>query len=50
MALLSPVFSIIKGAITSRQKSHREPGYSWERYQATNLAYSELKRSHELIQ
>jgi hypothetical protein len=32
-----------------RQKSHREPGhFSRERYEAANLTYSELKRSHEL--
>jgi len=42
------VFSIIKSAMTSRSKSHLETSYFLERYEAANLTYSELKRSHEL--
>ena len=38
------------GRNASRSQSHQERALPWERYEAANLTYSELKRSHELIQ
>jgi hypothetical protein len=42
------VFSIIKAQSLRAQKRILRQAIFWERYEAANLAYLELKRSHEL--
>jgi hypothetical protein len=45
------VILIIQGRKSLRAQNHiMRRAILWERYEAANLTYSELKRSHELIQ